>query len=439
MGPRFENALYRADALALLERLPTDHVDLVYLDPPLAPGSSVSGGDLPDQAKHFIWIGQVFEQCQRVLTANGTLVLQLPARAPAGYRMLLDWLFGSGRLHEEIVWVYERSHTKRPRRGHDILLFYGNDAATRKDANLELRPLKAVSTGTVWDDIARPAHTRNIPLAGQKPLALLERIIQIECPSNGLVLDPFMGAGTTLIAAARLGRRWLGCDILTSAFGAALHELGMMVNGADLFVSDEDALESAPVLRVAEAAPVQRLVDLAMSRQIVVPTTTFAYQAAVPEEEDRTTEFKTITGGNPAASIATNAEKYAVGFLNSEGGNIYWGIRDDRTVVGVALTATQRDEVRVGVNNRLSSIRPPILPDAFRLNFYRVLGAPEPSERSVVELRVPSLPQRGFLFHTGSEAVYMRLDGVSQKLSMVQVQEWIRRSERAQQVLDRAA
>ena len=39
-----------------------------------------------------------------------------------------------------------------------------------------------------------------------------------------------------------------------------------------------------------------------MSREIVVPTTTFVYQAAVPEEEDRTTEFKTITGGNPAAS-----------------------------------------------------------------------------------------------------------------------------------------
>jgi len=49
--------------------------------------------------------------------------------------------------------------------------------------------------------------------------------------------------------------------------------------------------------------PVVRYLGLdAMSREIVVPTTTFVYQAAVPEEEDRTTEFKTITGGNPAAS-----------------------------------------------------------------------------------------------------------------------------------------
>src|SRR5712691_4130255 len=131
-APRFENALYRADALALLERLPSGHADLIYLDPPLAPGS-VTLGEAGELSEHLTWMGQVFQQCQRALAANGTLVLQTPARAPGGYRMLLDWLFGWTMLRDEIVWVYQRSRPRGRRRGHDTLLFYGNRAAIQKE------------------------------------------------------------------------------------------------------------------------------------------------------------------------------------------------------------------------------------------------------------------------------------------------------------------
>jgi DNA modification methylase len=47
----------------------------------------------------------------------------------------------------------------------------------------------------------------------QKPLGLLERIINSSCPSDGTVLDPFCGCGTTVIASERLHRRWVGIDI----------------------------------------------------------------------------------------------------------------------------------------------------------------------------------------------------------------------------------
>ena len=46
----------------------------------------------------------------------------------------------------------------------------------------------------------------------QKPLPLLERIITASCPPAGLVLDCFLGSGTTAEAAERLGRRWIGID-----------------------------------------------------------------------------------------------------------------------------------------------------------------------------------------------------------------------------------
>jgi len=47
----------------------------------------------------------------------------------------------------------------------------------------------------------------------QKPIGVLERIINSTCPNNGIVLDPFCGCGTTIVAAEKLHRRWIGIDI----------------------------------------------------------------------------------------------------------------------------------------------------------------------------------------------------------------------------------
>lgn len=66
----------------------------------------------------------------------------------------------------------------------------------------------------LWDDIP-PVNSQAAERLGyptQKPVALLERIISASCPPGGLVLDCFMGSGTTAEAAERLGRRWIGID-----------------------------------------------------------------------------------------------------------------------------------------------------------------------------------------------------------------------------------
>lgn len=66
----------------------------------------------------------------------------------------------------------------------------------------------------IWMDISK-IHNQSMELLGyptQKPVALLDRIISASCPPGGLVLDCFMGSGTTAEAAERLGRRWIGID-----------------------------------------------------------------------------------------------------------------------------------------------------------------------------------------------------------------------------------
>ena len=68
---------------------------------------------------------------------------------------------------------------------------------------------------TNWDDISRVGNTsaERLGYPTQKPLALLERIISASSNPGDVVLDPFAGCGTAVVAAHKLGRRWIGIDI----------------------------------------------------------------------------------------------------------------------------------------------------------------------------------------------------------------------------------
>jgi DNA modification methylase len=80
---------------------------------------------------------------------------------------------------------------------------------------LYLDEMKGVPAQDIWVDID-PINMRakeRIGFPTQKPQALLERIIQASCPTDGLVLDPFCGCGTTVAAAEALNRSWIGIDI----------------------------------------------------------------------------------------------------------------------------------------------------------------------------------------------------------------------------------
>src|SRR5687767_9680133 len=107
----------------------------------------------------------------------------------------------------------------------------------------------------------------------------------------------------------------------------------------------------------------------------------FVLNEPISEEETRHCEFKEIKGRNPVDTIKNSADEYVVAFLNSEGGRIYWGIRDsDRVVVGVKLSSSQRDEIRRVVGEKLAQIQPPISPTAYRITFHETY-----SQRSLNE------------------------------------------------------
>ncbi len=154
----------------------------------------------------------------------------------------------------------------------------------------------------------------------------------------------------------------------------------------------------------------------------------FVQDQPVPFEETRFYEFKEVKGKNPAGSITNTADEYAVAFLNSEGGRIFWGVRDrDRITVGVTLDERQRNNVRTQVPAKLTSIQPAISIEDWQLEFHQIhnLHGETIEDLWVVELLI-SPPKERNTFYTNSGELFIKTEGGKQKLSGPQVTEFIR-------------
>jgi DNA modification methylase len=90
-----------------------------------------------------------------------------------------------------------------------------------------LDEMPGVPVQNLWDDLP-PINNRSKEKLGyptQKPEALLERVINVSSNEGDIVLDPFCGCGTTIAAAQKLNRRWIGIDITHLAIGLIKHRL----------------------------------------------------------------------------------------------------------------------------------------------------------------------------------------------------------------------
>ena len=184
-------------------------------------------------------------EMHRILKSTGSIYLHCDHRANAYIRMALDAIFGVKNFRNEIVWCYTGpSNTPRwfPRK-HDTIWFYAKSKETkfhgdnvRRPFKVPYAPARGIYGDKIWEDTEkkRQIHERGtIPtdwwadgflsnisaykseLTGspdQKPLALYERIVLASSNKGDLVLDPFAGYATTLIAARNHGRRWVGVE-----------------------------------------------------------------------------------------------------------------------------------------------------------------------------------------------------------------------------------
>ncbi|MGD9784361.1 MAG: site-specific DNA-methyltransferase [Hyphomicrobiaceae bacterium] len=269
------------DCLDALRRLPDESVDLVFADPPynlqlegelLRPNNTrVDGvdddwdkfGSFEDYDRFSrAWLGE----CRRVLKPNGALwvigsyhnIFRLGAALQdQGYWILNDIIWRKvnpmpnfrGRrftnAHETLIWA-AREQRSRYTFNYDSLKALNDDVQMRSDW------LFPICSGPerLKDVEGRKAHPT------QKPEALIARVLLASTNAGDVVLDPFLGSGTTAAVARRLGRRWIGIerDPAYAAFARARIEAVTPL--------PESVLETARSKRAEPRVPFGTLVEL---------------------------------------------------------------------------------------------------------------------------------------------------------------------------------
>ncbi len=258
MDMDFEARVILDDNLKVLRSLPSDSVNLVYVDPPFNTGKQqnrkhlqtlqddqgdrtgfqgrryrttiLGNRSFEDQFEDYLaFLEPRLEETHRVLTPNGSIYFHIDYREVHYCKVLLDTIFGRENFINEIIWAYDYGGRPRNRwpAKHDNILFYVKNRADyvfNADA-VDRIPYMApglvgkekaargkLPTDTWWHTIVSPTGKEKTGYPTQKPLGVLRRIILASSNSGELVLDFFAGSGTTGIAALELGRRVLLVD-----------------------------------------------------------------------------------------------------------------------------------------------------------------------------------------------------------------------------------
>lgn len=243
--------LHGGDNSAWMTTLPEGGCDLIYVDPPFLTGRVQGSTQRPETQFDDRWYGGLdeylafltprLEQMRRLLSDRGSLYVHLDWRTSHHVRLVLDELFGADAFLNEIIWSYRSGGRGGSwfARKHDTILLYAKQPGSHifnqqrggryRTEGLKIdddgRPYKTTTKGRVYFHPDGPAITDvwEIPILStvsrerrgspsQKPEALLERIIEASSDPGSTVGDFFCGSGTTPVVAARLGRRFLGCD-----------------------------------------------------------------------------------------------------------------------------------------------------------------------------------------------------------------------------------
>ena len=185
-------------------------------------------------AAYLAFMGVRLLELHRALKPTGSIYLHCDPTANSYLRAALDAVFGAGNMRNEIVWCYTgpANVKKHFQRKHDTILFYAKSVDSHFDRDAVRVPYKGIGAGK-GDDIFKQGDDKQrikellrigkVPTdwwadpfltnisawkrertgwATQKPLALLQRIIKASSNPGDLVLDPFAGCATCLVAAA---------------------------------------------------------------------------------------------------------------------------------------------------------------------------------------------------------------------------------------------
>ena len=273
-GKEPSRGLYRlGDCVECMEAMRADwtgKIKLIYMDPPYLTGDRfymrvrvgeqgwqksrgmqvLSFADPRDRGEYLEFMRRVLALCRELLSDDGMIFVHIDYRLHPHVRLLMDELFGEDNFLNEIIWVYQTGgrSLRHFSRKHDVILFYRK--TERYDFNIDAvkaapaaprsnhmrrhvdpdgrvyRSIKVggklytyydddpVAPSDVWTDLShlQQKDPERTGYDTQKPLSLLDRIVRCASRPGEWVLDPFAGSATTLEAARRNGRNFIGID-----------------------------------------------------------------------------------------------------------------------------------------------------------------------------------------------------------------------------------
>jgi DNA modification methylase len=292
-------------------------VKLIYIDPPFdsgadyvrrvqlrgAKGTAKIEGEmysLGEQIQYTdIWANDNYLQfmyerlllLRELLAEDGSIFVHCDERSAYKLRFLLDEVFGQANFHNEVIWHYSNKYGANSSTFdvfHNTIYWYSkngrptyrpiripvkearsqpvrrwnkelgkNEWLRDEEGNYLYQESHEKDVGDVWEiPVINPmAHERN-DFPTQKPEQLLEWVIRSASVEQDLVLDCFIGSGTTAAVAQKLGRRWIGCDINKGAvqtsskrLQAVMREQAESLAGSpqgELAVDDGEEAEPGP-------------------------------------------------------------------------------------------------------------------------------------------------------------------------------------------------
>jgi len=270
-------------------------IDLIYIDPPFKSGADYvrkvelrglknlgrieeDETSLLQQTMYFdIWNNDTYLQfmyerlmlLKELLSDAGSIYIHLDWRVGHYVKLIMDEIFGEGNFRSQIIWNTAslnvagfKTQAKNWIYSQAIILYYvknnlkdsftfnkqyiktlrypyedekGKYRLTRAGEKIYEDEDKGDPVTDIWNDILSfnyvAAAKDSLGFQTQKPEALLERIIKASSNPGDIVLDCFIGSGTTAAVAQKLGRRWIGCDINKGAIQTTSKRLQKIILG----------------------------------------------------------------------------------------------------------------------------------------------------------------------------------------------------------------
>jgi adenine-specific DNA-methyltransferase len=256
---RAATVLFRGDCLELIRRIPDNSVDLTIASPPYCMGKPY---EKSRSVEDFIAAQkQVLPAIARITKDGGSICWEIGYHVFNGDVYPLDYAVFSILkeidgivLRNRIVWTYGHGEHARKRFSgrHETVMWFtkGSDYTFDLDAVREPQKYpgkrkyngphkgeyssnpKGKNPSDVWSiPNVKAKHVEKLRHPCQFPIGLADRLVRALCPKNGLVFDPYMGSGSSGVAAILNGRWFVGAEINKSYMNIASRRLAQAYDG----------------------------------------------------------------------------------------------------------------------------------------------------------------------------------------------------------------